>query len=188
MITAQRIDILGFNLTMNKVSTNQGLNIAKCTEAVARRCLVKKVFLETSQNSQENASAKVSFLIKLQTSGLAQVFFSELCEISKNTYSYRTLVAASECSRTLEFEKGTDQNFITQNLCHGKQYCVSKKKKLFKECQREVIYEYTCGVVVHFFGKWQVMVDVFWLVVGGDAWWCVIAGGGGYILAGVGWW
>ena len=39
------------------------------SEAVARRCSVKKVFLEISQNSQENACARVSFLIKLQTWG-----------------------------------------------------------------------------------------------------------------------
>ena len=39
-------------------------------EAVARRCSVKKVFLEISQNSQENTCAKVSFLIKLQVSEL----------------------------------------------------------------------------------------------------------------------
>ena len=38
----------------------------KRTEAVARRCYVKKVFLEISQNSQENACVRVSFLIKLQ--------------------------------------------------------------------------------------------------------------------------
>ena len=36
------------------------------TEAVVRRCSVKKVFLEMSQNSQENTCARVSFLIKLQ--------------------------------------------------------------------------------------------------------------------------
>ena len=36
------------------------------TEAVAQRCSVKKVFLEISQNSQENTCARVSFLIKLQ--------------------------------------------------------------------------------------------------------------------------
>ena len=35
-------------------------------EAVAQRCSVKKVFLEISQNSQENNCARVSFLIKLQ--------------------------------------------------------------------------------------------------------------------------
>ena len=35
-------------------------------QAIAQRCSVKKVFLDTSQNSQENTSASVSFLIKLQ--------------------------------------------------------------------------------------------------------------------------
>ena len=38
------------------------------TEAVAWRCSVKKVFLEISQNSQENVCARVLFLIKLHTS------------------------------------------------------------------------------------------------------------------------
>ena len=36
------------------------------TEAVAQSCPVKKVFLEISQNSQENTFARASFLIKLQ--------------------------------------------------------------------------------------------------------------------------
>ena len=63
-------------------------------EAVVQRCSVKKVFLEISQKSQENNCARISFLIKLQA--LAQVFSSEFCEISKNTFCYRTpLVAAS---------------------------------------------------------------------------------------------
>ena len=44
------------------------------------------------------------------------------------------MVAASESSRNLEFEKQTDQNFITQNLRQGKKYCISKKKKLLKQC------------------------------------------------------
>ena len=35
-------------------------------EAVVRRCSVKKVFSEMSQNSQENTCARVSFLVKLQ--------------------------------------------------------------------------------------------------------------------------
>ena len=39
-------------------------------EAVVQRCSVKKVFLEISQNSQENTCARVLFLIKPQnTSG-----------------------------------------------------------------------------------------------------------------------
>ena len=39
------------------------------TEAIVQRCSVKKVFLEISQNSQEDTCARVSFLIKLQPSG-----------------------------------------------------------------------------------------------------------------------
>ena len=38
-------------------------------EVVAKRCSVKKVFLEISLNSQESTCARVSFLIKLQASG-----------------------------------------------------------------------------------------------------------------------
>ena len=38
------------------------------TEAVFQRCSIKKLFSEISQNSQENICARVSFLIKLQTS------------------------------------------------------------------------------------------------------------------------
>ena len=41
-------------------------NKSKDAEAVAQRCSVKKVFLEISQNSQENTCARASFLIKLQ--------------------------------------------------------------------------------------------------------------------------
>ena len=37
---------------------------------IVRGVLWKKVFLEISQNSQENTCARVSFLIKLQASGL----------------------------------------------------------------------------------------------------------------------
>ena len=42
-------------------------------EAVAQRCSGKKVFLEISQNPQENTS-------------LSQMFSCEFCEISKNTF------------------------------------------------------------------------------------------------------
>ena len=71
-------------------------------------CSVKKVFLEIWQNSQKNTCARTSFnkvagfrpatLLKKET--LAQMFFCEFCEISKNTFLYRTrLVAASERER-----------------------------------------------------------------------------------------
>ena len=41
------------------------------TEAATRGVLLKKVFLEISQNSQENTCARVSFLIKLQAAATA---------------------------------------------------------------------------------------------------------------------
>ena len=65
---------------------------------------MKKVFLEILQNSQEKTCARVSILIKLRALAcnfikkdtLEQVFSYEFCEISKNTFSYRTrLMAAS---------------------------------------------------------------------------------------------
>ena len=40
------------------------------SEVVVRRCSVKTVFLKISQNSQDNTCARVSFLIKLQASGV----------------------------------------------------------------------------------------------------------------------
>ena len=46
------------------------MNISEFAEAVVQRCSAKKVFLEISQNSQENTCAKISFLIKLQALGL----------------------------------------------------------------------------------------------------------------------
>ena len=66
-------------------------------EADAKRCSVKKLFSEISQNSQKNICARVSFLIKLRAEAcnvikketLAQVFFYEFRKISKNTFFYR---------------------------------------------------------------------------------------------------
>ena len=70
------------------------------TKVAARRCSVKKLFLEISQNSQESACARVSFLKKnnfIKKETLAQLFSCEFCKISKNTFSYRTpLVVASD--------------------------------------------------------------------------------------------
>ena len=40
------------------------------SEAATRGVLLKKVFLEISQDSQENTCARVSFLIKLQASAM----------------------------------------------------------------------------------------------------------------------
>ena len=74
------------------------------TEKSSKRCSVKKVFLEISQNWQGNTCARVSCLINLQAEAcnfikketLSQAFSSGFWEISKSTFSHRTpLVAAS---------------------------------------------------------------------------------------------
>ena len=80
------------------------------------------------------------------------------------------------------------RGLITQNLHYGKKY----KKKLLKQSQKEVIYQY----ILAFAGMWS----IFWKVVGSggyiltggvavaDILWQVV-GGGEYILAGGGgWW
>ena len=63
------------------------------------------MFLEISQNPQENNCAKVSFIIKLQASGqvagfiknetLAQVFCCEFYEISKKIFFTEHLCASA---------------------------------------------------------------------------------------------
>ena len=53
-------------------------------QAVVQRCSAKNVFLEISQNSQENTCARVSFLIKtffIKKDPLAQVPFCKFCDI-----------------------------------------------------------------------------------------------------------
>ena len=60
---------------------------------ISKKCIRVPGPLEILQNLQENTCARDSLLIKLQ----AQVFSCEFCEISKNTYFYRTpLVATSD--------------------------------------------------------------------------------------------
>ena len=79
-------------------------------ETVARRSSVKKMLLQMSQNSQENACARVSFFIKLQAfvkKRLWHRYFScEFCKIPKNTFSNRTPpVAASGLSFLKVYKK-----------------------------------------------------------------------------------
>ena len=76
--------------------------------------MLQKVFLEISQNSQENTCARVSFSIKLQAEPcnfikketLAQVFSYELCKISKIIYFCRTPpMAVSEDKIAIMFKE-----------------------------------------------------------------------------------
>ena len=90
----------------------------------------KKGFLRNFSNSQENTCVRVSFLLKLQAEAcnfakketLAQVFSREFCEISKNTFSYKTPpVAASEYTRK-NFLILTVSNKFMQNVLKHYQY------------------------------------------------------------------
>ena len=98
------------------------------TKAVVRRCSVKKVFLEISQNSQENTCARDSFFNKvpdlrpafIKKESLPQVFSCEFCEISKNTYFNRTpplavseevhIFTSVDVSKTFRMQKTCDWN------------------------------------------------------------------------------
>ena len=80
------------------------------TEAVSWRYSVKKLFLEISQNSQENVCARVSYFDKVarlrpanfsKKETLAQVFSCEFCEISKNTFSVEHLWVTASNHTTL---------------------------------------------------------------------------------------
>ena len=95
------------------------------TEAVVRRCSVKKVFLEISQNSQENTRARrISFLIKFlkirlffKNKTLARVFSCEFCEISKNTFYYRTPLVAASVMIKHAFRLITGFSYLFYALC-----------------------------------------------------------------------
>ena len=69
-----------FSKSKNILTEKEYFTHTTSAEAVVRRCSVEKVFLEISQNSQENTCN----LIKKET--LAQVFSCEFWEISKNTF------------------------------------------------------------------------------------------------------
>ena len=55
-------------------------------EAVAQRGSIKKVFLEISQNSQENTCYRVSFLIKLYASACNFIKKETLAEVFSCSY------------------------------------------------------------------------------------------------------
>ena len=113
------------------------------------------MFLEISQNSQENTWPRVSFLIKLQArpptikkETLTQVFSCEFCEISKNAFSYKTPpVAASAYSLAginkivsfIDLHHSSSPNFNIQNIIMMN----------FSRCPMESFYSlYSCHSII----------------------------------------
>ena len=75
------------------------------TQAVGRRCSMKKVFLKSLQISQENSCARVSYLIKLQ----AKATYRTLTEHLQTTAS-----AVILCAWVFSIEKQSSQVFYEQ--------------------------------------------------------------------------
>ena len=93
------------------------------TEAIVGRYSVKKLFLEISQNSQENNFARDFFKLAsgLQLylkKSLAQVFSCEFGEISKKTFFYRTppLAASEKVENLLRVSSGCLQIFYSKDV------------------------------------------------------------------------
>ena len=79
------------------------------------------MFLEISQNSQENTCARVlkpAALLRKET--LIQVFFREFCEISKNTFLHRTPQVAASGTKLMRI----------QIILHFKPHCNFEKISL----------------------------------------------------------
>ena len=89
----------------------------------------KKVFLEISQNSQENNCAQVSFcrcnFIKKEA--LAQEFSCEFCEISKNANFYRTASVAASVAKL--------QQFIGRNFDHNQKCLLHSTLQVLQLCR-----------------------------------------------------
>ena len=107
--------------------------LAANSEAVAQKCSVKKVFLEISQNSQENNRGQSIFFNKvagpacnfIKKDALTQVFSCEFWEISKNTVSYRTPLVAASASAMFCHPYGTTtfaDIFLRKFTCYNVTY------------------------------------------------------------------
>ena len=59
----QHIKVKLHDFIFKPVNFSQASLVSDTTEAVVRRCSVKRVFLKISQNSQENTYDRASFLI-----------------------------------------------------------------------------------------------------------------------------
>ena len=72
-------------------------------KVVARRCSVKKVFLEISQNSLENTNSRVSFLMRLRPATLLKKRLwhrfipMNLAKFLRTPFLTEYLVTASDC-------------------------------------------------------------------------------------------
>ena len=93
-------------------------NLFEYKEAVVQSCSVKKTFLEISKNSQENTLLKKRLWYRC--------FSVKFCEISKNTFSYRTPPMAASVYSNMQLSLNTSSartnffignNLAMRNIC-----------------------------------------------------------------------
>ena len=61
---------------------------------------------------------------------------NKFCNLKFLKYKLQKILNILKCSKNFEFENRTDQNCITQNVRHVREYRISTKKKLLKQCQK----------------------------------------------------
>ena len=120
--------------------------------AVVPRCSVKKVFLEISQISQKNISARISFLITFSPEAFnfiknetpVEVFSCECWEMSKNTFftgHYRWLLLELFCSNRNNSSKVVSWvTAVTVSKCSNKNSNTLFFRIPQNNCFREVIF------------------------------------------------
>ena len=128
------------------------------------------MFLQISQNSQENTCASVSFLTKLLALGMTEEISCEFREISKNTFSTEHLWTTASVSCIKKFHKTR-----TSILFHL-HFLFSSKDRLPDALKSFVFYKFNClGCQYHYktplsnnnelaFGNWQKVVHTETLI------------------------
>ena len=125
---------------------------------VARRCSLKKVLLEISQNSQENYCARVSFLIKFQAWSL----------IKKMRLWHRFFpVDFVKLLRTLSNEKNTSYKTPTVVTSGKYMYTANDRIKIFRKkffCVSEKIFQKSTIVYCNLFSFYSLFnFDIYYL-------------------------
>ena len=120
------------------------------TEAATRGVLSKNVFLEISQNSQEKSCARVSFLIKLQVSGvflwvsrnfLEQLFYrTPLVAASKVIITLWGLINQRNVFEGCSWFKSTNLEVVLNMAMGFLQQCVKRVKTILLKILRTNYY------------------------------------------------
>ena len=141
-------------------------------EAVTCSCSLENVSLKSSQNSQENTCARVSFLIKLQSSSM-QVYYKRdsgkkafSCEFGKtfkNTFFYRTPPLAASVSINYWPEQYLQHTFeyTTWDFRYS-ETALNKKSRWKKICVFQIMLKWLqlfCKIIFSNIPRWFISMD-----------------------------